>query len=103
VAESELTTSQMRLYANAAKCRVLFNFIVFTPYKQKNFYRFYFISYKMSENTTNLIEDSNRAELNAYLNFKKRAFEEGNLRNYFMENLFKSTQFFNQFFFTDSY
>ncbi|EIE91093.1 hypothetical protein RO3G_15804 [Rhizopus delemar RA 99-880] len=30
----------------------------------------------MSENTTNLIEDSNRAELNAYLNFKKRAFEE---------------------------
>ncbi|KAG2235771.1 hypothetical protein INT48_000997 [Thamnidium elegans] len=53
----------------------------------------------MSENTTNLIEDSNRAELNAYLNFKKRAFEEGNLRDYSMENSFKSTQFLNQFFF----
>ncbi|KAI9487052.1 MAG: hypothetical protein EXX96DRAFT_472774 [Benjaminiella poitrasii] len=30
----------------------------------------------MSEKTTELIENSNRAELNAYLNFKKRAFEE---------------------------
>ena len=72
-------------------------FYRFYPLQTKEI-RFYFISYKMSKNTTNLIEDSNRAELNAYLNFKKRAFEEGNLRNYFMENLFKSTQFFNQFF-----
>lgn len=58
----------------------------------------------MSEKTAELIENSNRAELNAYLNFKKRAFEEGNLRNFFMENSSKSTHFVAMFKnpFTDS-
>lgn len=40
----------------------------------------------MSEKTTELIESSNRAELNAYLAFKEKTLEKGNLSNFFFES-----------------